>query len=103
MLGVFVAGACGRPGAMYRAVPPSFVPNEDEGYFITILQAPAGASLEYTTNLAKQAENSHHGAARSAGGVFGGGIQLQRVGAEPGADVHAAEAVRGAARCRASR
>ena len=42
--------------AIYRAVPPSFVPNEDEGYFITILQAPAGASIEYTTNLAKQAE-----------------------------------------------
>jgi HAE1 family hydrophobic/amphiphilic exporter-1 len=42
---------------IYRAVPPSFVPNEDEGYFITILQAPAGASIEYTTNLAKQAEN----------------------------------------------
>jgi HAE1 family hydrophobic/amphiphilic exporter-1 len=41
---------------IYRSVPPSFVPSEDEGYFITILQAPAGASIEYTTNLAIQAE-----------------------------------------------
>ena len=41
---------------VYRAVPPSFVPNEDEGYFITIIQAPAGASIEYTTNIAKKAE-----------------------------------------------
>ena len=48
--------ACGRPGAVFRAVPSSFVPDEDEGYFITIVQAPAGASLEYTTNIAKQAE-----------------------------------------------
>ena len=41
---------------VYQRVPPSFVPNEDEGYFITIIQAPSGASLEYTTNIAKQAE-----------------------------------------------
>jgi hydrophobic/amphiphilic exporter-1 (mainly G- bacteria), HAE1 family len=55
MLGVFVL-AIWATWTVYRAVPPSFVPNEDEGYFITILQAPAGASIEYTTNLAKQAE-----------------------------------------------
>ena len=39
-----------------RAVPSSFVPEEDEGYFIAIIQAPSGSSLEYTTNIAKQAE-----------------------------------------------
>jgi HAE1 family hydrophobic/amphiphilic exporter-1 len=39
-----------------KAVPTSFVPDEDEGYFLTIVQAPAGASLEYTVNIAKQAE-----------------------------------------------
>ncbi len=41
---------------VYRAVPSSFVPEEDEGYFISIIQAPSGASLEYTTNVAKEAE-----------------------------------------------
>ena len=41
---------------MYRAVPSSFVPSEDEGYFIAIIQAPSGASLDYTTGLAQQAE-----------------------------------------------
>jgi HAE1 family hydrophobic/amphiphilic exporter-1 len=41
---------------VYRAVPSSFVPSEDEGYFISIIQAPSGASLQYTTELAKQAE-----------------------------------------------
>jgi HAE1 family hydrophobic/amphiphilic exporter-1 len=41
---------------VYQAVPGSFVPEEDEGYFITIVQAPAGSSLEYTSNLMKQAE-----------------------------------------------
>ena len=42
--------------AMYRTVPASFLPDEDEGYFLAIIQAPGGASLEYTTNIAKQAE-----------------------------------------------
>jgi len=41
---------------LFRNVPSAFVPEEDEGYFISVLQAPAGASLEYTTGLARQAE-----------------------------------------------
>ena len=41
---------------VYAAVPGSFVPAEDEGYFITIVQAPAGSSLTYTTNIMKQVE-----------------------------------------------
>ena len=56
MLGAFVL-AMFATWWVYRAVPSSFVPNEDEGYFITILQAPAGASLQFTEDLAKKAEN----------------------------------------------
>jgi HAE1 family hydrophobic/amphiphilic exporter-1 len=37
-------------------VPQAFLPDEDAGYFITIIQAPAGASLEYTTNVLEEAE-----------------------------------------------
>jgi len=55
MLLVFVGGL-GATWAVYRAVPSSFVPDEDEGYFIAIIQAPPGSSLEYTTNVARQAE-----------------------------------------------
>jgi HAE1 family hydrophobic/amphiphilic exporter-1 len=55
MVALFLAALAGT-WIVYRAVPPSFVPSEDEGYFITILQAPAGASLEYTSNIARQAE-----------------------------------------------
>jgi hydrophobic/amphiphilic exporter-1 (mainly G- bacteria), HAE1 family len=53
---VLFALALGATWWVNKSVPSSFVPDEDEGYFITILQAPAGASLEYTTNIAKQAE-----------------------------------------------
>ena len=41
---------------VFRLVPSSFVPQEDEGYFMSIVQAPAGASLEYSTQIAAQAE-----------------------------------------------
>jgi HAE1 family hydrophobic/amphiphilic exporter-1 len=41
---------------LVRTVPSAFVPEEDEGYFISVIQAPAGASLAYTTRIAEQAE-----------------------------------------------
>jgi HAE1 family hydrophobic/amphiphilic exporter-1 len=52
---VFVL-ALGATWWVYRAVPGSFVPAEDEGYFITIVQAPSGSSIEYTTNIMKDVE-----------------------------------------------
>ncbi len=48
--------ALGATWLVFTRVPSSFVPEEDEGYFITIIQAPPGASLEYTTDIAKRAE-----------------------------------------------
>ena len=46
----------GATYAMYQIVPRSLVPEEDPGYFITVVQAPAGASLQYTGEIARQAE-----------------------------------------------
>lgn len=43
-------------GYMYVHVPTGFVPQEDQNYFIVVVQAPQGASLSYATNIAKQAE-----------------------------------------------
>ncbi len=55
MVALFVLGLWGT-WAVFQRVPSAFVPQEDEGYFMTIIQAPSGASLEYTTNIAQQAE-----------------------------------------------
>jgi hydrophobic/amphiphilic exporter-1 (mainly G- bacteria), HAE1 family len=41
---------------VYRHVPAGFVPEEDQGYILAIVQAPTGASLEYTTDILKQVE-----------------------------------------------
>ena len=43
-------------GYMYVHVPTGFVPQEDQNYFIVVLQTPQGASLGYTTDIARQAE-----------------------------------------------
>jgi HAE1 family hydrophobic/amphiphilic exporter-1 len=55
MVAIFVA-LLGGTYLVYTRLPQSFLPEEDPGYFISIVQAPAGASLEYTSNVARQAE-----------------------------------------------
>jgi HAE1 family hydrophobic/amphiphilic exporter-1 len=53
---VVFAGLLGLTYVVYTRVPQAFVPEEDAGYFIAIVQGPAGASLEYTTNVLNKAE-----------------------------------------------
>jgi HAE1 family hydrophobic/amphiphilic exporter-1 len=55
VVAVFLLGI-GLTWWVYRSVPQAFVPEEDQGYFMVQVQAPAGASLEYTGNIARQAE-----------------------------------------------
>jgi HAE1 family hydrophobic/amphiphilic exporter-1 len=55
MVVLFVAGLAAT-GYMYVHVPTGLVPQEDQNYFIVVVQAPQGASLAYTTNVARQAE-----------------------------------------------
>jgi outer membrane protein TolC len=92
--------------SIFRLVPTAFVPDEDEGYFMSIVQAPAGASLEYTTEIAKQAEKilfadpdilaafsvmgfSFTGAAPNNGMIF---ARLKDYGERPGPE-HSLQAV----------
>ena len=55
VIAVFFAGLAATYG-MYRIVPQALIPPEDPGYFITVVLAPSGASLDYTANVARQAE-----------------------------------------------
>ncbi|MGF1460879.1 MAG: efflux RND transporter permease subunit [Leptolyngbyaceae cyanobacterium] len=43
-------------GWLYRSVPSAFLPDEDQGYFITIIQGPEGVSLNYTDEVMSQIE-----------------------------------------------
>jgi HAE1 family hydrophobic/amphiphilic exporter-1 len=55
MLVLFI-GTLAATWGVFRIVPSSFIPSEDEGYFMTIVQGPAGASLEYTSDILRKAE-----------------------------------------------
>jgi HAE1 family hydrophobic/amphiphilic exporter-1 len=43
-------------GWLYLKVPTAFLPEEDQGYFITLVQAPEGVSLNYTSQVMTQVE-----------------------------------------------
>jgi HAE1 family hydrophobic/amphiphilic exporter-1 len=55
VVAAFLAGL-GLTWFVYSRVPQSFVPEEDQGFLIAIVQAPAGSSLAYTNEVAKEVE-----------------------------------------------
>ena len=50
---LFFAGL-GLAWFVFNRVPKGFVPNEDQGWGMILIQAPAGASLEYTEKIGDQ-------------------------------------------------
>ena len=52
---VFFAGLAATY-AVYKIVPSGFVPDEDQGWFMITVQAPQGASIEYTSNAVREVE-----------------------------------------------
>ena len=90
----------------YQRVPRGFVPQEDQGWFMVLVQCPPGASIEYTEGIARQVETqlmkqpeiigsfavsgfSFTGAAPNRAMVFGTFAPLS----ERKGDVHSADAV----------
>jgi len=51
---ILFAAGLGLAYFVFKRVPLGFVPNEDQGYLIVAIQAPTGASLEYTRNIGAQ-------------------------------------------------
>jgi hydrophobic/amphiphilic exporter-1 (mainly G- bacteria), HAE1 family len=66
MLLIFFGGLAAT-AFMYTHVPTAFIPQEDQSYFLIIVQTPPGASLSYTTNFADQVS----AVVRQNDGVFG--------------------------------
>jgi len=56
LVGALFVGTVALGVYTYRLVPGGFVPEEDQGYFLVVIQAPEGASLDYTSDIMKQAE-----------------------------------------------
>ena len=107
LVGAFIV-CLGLTAWVYSSVPRAFVPEEDQGYFMVQVQAPAGASLEYTGGVARQAEKiilsdpdvlalfsvmgfSFSGAAPNQGIMF---VRLKPFDERPG-DAHSLQAILG--------
>jgi The (Largely Gram-negative Bacterial) Hydrophobe/Amphiphile Efflux-1 (HAE1) Family len=43
---------------IYSRVPTAFIPEDDQGYLMVVVQSPQGASLEYTANICTQIESA---------------------------------------------
>ncbi len=54
---VFLA-TLGLTYLVYVRVPTAFIPEDDQGYVLVIVQSPQGASLDYTSDICKQVEQS---------------------------------------------
>ncbi len=51
---ILFAGGLGLAYFVFKQVPLGFVPTEDQGYLIVAIQAPTGASLDYTRQIGRQ-------------------------------------------------
>ena len=55
VLGIFAFLLC-ITAWLYTTVPSAFLPDEDQGYFITLIQGKEGVSLNYTSKVMRQVE-----------------------------------------------
>jgi HAE1 family hydrophobic/amphiphilic exporter-1 len=55
VVGLFIV-SLGITAWLYLSVPTAFLPEEDQGYFITLVQGPEGVSLQYTGEVMDKVE-----------------------------------------------
>lgn len=55
VIGLFIL-SLGFTALLYTRVPAGFLPEEDQGYFVTLIQGPEGVSLNYTDKVLAQIE-----------------------------------------------
>lgn len=67
---------------LFQVVPTGFVPDEDQGFFITIIQGPPGVSLNYTDRVIRQASAILDGIPEIENQVIVGGFSF--TGPSPG-------------------
>ena len=64
---ILFAGSLAATAYMYNHVPTAFIPQEDQSYYLCLIQTPPGASLSYTSEFADRVSDE----IRKNPGVFG--------------------------------
>lgn len=55
---LFVA-ALGTAAWLYTTVPTAFLPEEDQGYLISLIQGPEGSSVDYTSDIIDEVDQTY--------------------------------------------
>ncbi len=69
VLAVFVA-SLGLTFWVYLHTPSAFLPEEDQGYFINVIQGPAGSSINYTQKVIEKVEGAVQAIKEDVAGTF---------------------------------
>lgn len=69
VLALFVA-SLGITGWVYLQTPSAFLPEEDQGYFINVIQGPDGSSINYTRNVIAKVEKAVETIKEEVAGTF---------------------------------
>ena len=75
VIGIFIV-LLGATVLLYQTVPTAFLPDEDQGYLITIMQGPDGSSLNYTEDVIEQIEQTYEPVDEVAGTFSIGGFSF---------------------------
>jgi HAE1 family hydrophobic/amphiphilic exporter-1 len=70
MVVAFFIASLGLTTWVYLHTPSAFLPEEDQGYFINLIQAPDGSSINYTRKIIEQVEKSIEPIAEKLVGTF---------------------------------
>jgi len=69
VLSIFIALLC-LTAWVYLHTPSAFLPEEDQGYFINVIQGPDGSSVNYTRNVIEKVENTVKTIKEEVAGTF---------------------------------
>ena len=61
---------------IYQVVPTAFLPDEDQGYVINLIQGPEGTSLEYTSEVIEKSDREYLGMPEVEGTFSIGGFSF---------------------------
>ena len=56
---ILFAAALGIAVWLYTSVPTAFLPEEDQGYLISLVQGPEGSSVDYTSDIIDQVDQTY--------------------------------------------
>jgi HAE1 family hydrophobic/amphiphilic exporter-1 len=82
---IFMVIVCGLAGLFYKLLPSTFVPDEDQGYYVVSVSLPEGTSLNRTMEVVKPLQDDIENMPGIANVMSVGGFDVMSFGSKPSA------------------